>query len=62
MPTVSEIAFARQRTLIRISDAARARAIRRWRQMDWGDLDASWGQIEREASAISVFTIAARYV
>lgn len=45
MPSTAEIAFARQRFMIAVTDAARGRALQAWKQMEFANLDASWAAI-----------------
>lgn len=62
MVSADELADLRQRRLISISSAATTRALRLWGQMDFTDLDGSWGQIAPKvtAQAVSAQLTAAR--
>ena len=57
MASADEIADARQRKLIGISDVATARGLKLWRSMDYNALDASW---ERVAPALVAQSAAAQ--
>lgn len=43
--SVASVANDRQQRLIKVADAARARALQSWRQMDFANLDQSWSAV-----------------
>ncbi len=53
MASADEIADARQRNLIGISDVATARGLRLWQNMDYNALDASWARVSPQIVAQS---------
>lgn len=51
MDQVAVLAHERQRRLISVTDTARARSLRVWRQVDFNNLDASWRTVGPQVAA-----------
>jgi hypothetical protein len=54
MVTAYELALAHQARVISVSDRAVRRALAAWRQMDFENLDASWGVVGPQVSSLVV--------